>query len=189
MGIKNLTPQKLLFWLGTASLVLAGAVLTVSLWDAFFRMGSKALVLDVPGFHVLDLDTPGVYAGIYQHRGSGAIPVEQLSQLSIHVISKDTYEEIPVLMNSTGQTVTRMGFEGMVVFNFLIDKPGFYTLSALSSGAASSGPLSLLLLPQSLDPRSPLLAGAFFTLVFAGLGGWALWKSRRSTALGRPSQN
>lgn len=177
----RITPQRLLFWAGTASLVVAGIVLLVSLWDAFFRMGSKAQVLEVPGFHVLDLDTPGVYAGIYQHAGPGAIPIERLSKLSVHVISKDTYEEIPVLMNSTGQTVSRLGFQGMVVFNFIVDKPGFYTLSALAPDTSDSGPLSLLLLPQAMDPRSPLLAGVFFTLVFVGLGVWALLKSRRPT--------
>jgi hypothetical protein len=189
MGMKSIPENKLLFWLGIGSISLAGVILIVSIWDGFFRLGAKIQVLDVPGFHVLDLDTPGVYAGVYQHTGQAPVPVDFLSKLSVSVVSKDTYQDIPVLMNSTGQPVSRMGFKGMVVFNFLIEQPGFYTMSLVGAEAASGFASSIILIPQAADPKPALLAGLFFFVVFLGLGIWTLLKSRRAAALFPSSKN
>jgi hypothetical protein len=171
--------KSIFFWGAIASFVLAVAIATAAVWDGFFKLGQQAQIIEAPGFHVLDLETPGVYAGVYQHRGNGPMPVEDLSRLDVHVMSKETYQEVPVMMNKSGQILSKFGTQGMVVFNFLTDKPGFYTLSAVYSGAEGP-PLSLVLLPQAVENLRPMLAaGGVFFLIFVGLGVYLIRQGRR----------
>lgn len=178
--MKNISIRSLLVGGAVASFVIAALVAAVTLWDVFFSRGRQVQFVDTPGFHVLDLETTGLYAGIYRHTGSGPIPVEPLSRLDIRVTSKETYEEIPVLMNQAGQTFGRLGMRGMVLFNFLVDKPGFYTLSALYAGDTDGPKTKLMLVPQSAANVGPtLLAGTVFFCIFVGLGIFLILKNRR----------
>src|SRR5205814_8806225 len=139
--------------------------------------GRNVKILEGPGFHDLDLDTPGIYAGIYQHRGNGPMPVEELSKLDVRIISKDSTRDIPVMMNSSGQTFSRWGVRGMPLFNVLIERPGFYSLSALYKGSAAGPSVSILFFAQSAQNTAlTLMVGGFFFLVFLGLGIFVLVK-------------
>src|SRR5438093_1248787 len=88
---------------GVAFLVLAAAMLGLTVYEGFFGGGSIQMV-ELPGFHELNLTKPGLYAGVYQHRGTGPFPIKALSQLDVRIMSKTTYEEVPVLLNNAGQT-------------------------------------------------------------------------------------
>lgn len=175
-----LSAKSILRWSGIASILLATVIALAAVWDGFFRLGRQAQLIEVPGFHVLDLETPGVYAGVYQQQGPGNIPTEALSRLDVRVASKETYQEVPVMMNKSGQILSQFGVQGMMLFNFLIDKPGFYTLSAVYTG--ETGPnLTVILFPQSAESLRPtLVGGILFFGIFLVLGVYLLRQSRRS---------
>src|ERR1700753_287296 len=117
-----------LLGLGISSIVVGVVVACLSVYEAFLSGGNIQMV-QLPGFHELKLNEPGLYAGIYQHRGQGPIPVKELSQLDVRLMSKTDYQEVPVLMNVTGQTFSRFGLRGMPLFSFVIEQPGPYALS------------------------------------------------------------
>src|SRR4051812_34161185 len=110
---------------GVASIIVSLVIFGLSLWEGFGG-GGKVRLVELPGFHEVELETAGLYAGIYQHRGAGPIPVKELSQMDVRIMSKGDYEEIPVLMNTAGQTYDRFGLRGMPLFNFVVQKPGAY---------------------------------------------------------------
>ncbi len=177
--MKPMSIKSAFLWGGISCLVFGVIIVGAGAWDTFFRVGRQTQVVEAPGFHVLDLETPGVYAGIYQHRGDGPIPVEALSRLDVRLSAKETYQEVPVMMNKSAQVFSQLGVRAVLVCNFLIEKPGFYTLSATYTG--DNGPaVSLLLVPQSAQSVRPMLAGgALFFLIFTGLGIYLIRQSRR----------
>ncbi len=172
--------KRLLNGIGITLIVLSVVILATALWEGFGGAGRSIQILEVPGYKDLDLDTAGLYAGFYRHQGEGPIPVEELSKLDVRLISKDTYQDIPVLMNSSGQTVSRLGVRGMPLFNVLIEKPGFYSFSALYKDGISGPTVPILLISQATQSlQFTLLVGVFFFLVFLGLGIFVLLKARK----------
>jgi len=166
-----------LIGIGTGFIVLAIVMLGISLWEGFGG-AAKMRVLRVPGFHELKLDQAGLYVGVYQHSGSGAMPARELSRLDVRVTSRDEGEQVPVLMNSSGQAVSRMGFRGMPVFNFIAPRGGVYTLSAVYLEGMTGPNVQLLVFHQgAADIKQTLAVGALFFIVFMGLGIWILVKS------------
>jgi hypothetical protein len=146
------------------------------LWETF-GFGGKFRVIEVPGFHELKLDTPGLYAGIYQHRGTGPIPVKELSAVNVHLMKKESYEEVPVLMNNAGQTFNQFGFQGMPLFNFVIQDPGDYTLSAAYLDERGGPTVSILLIAQAVqNVKQTLIVGIAFFALFIALGIFMLVK-------------
>lgn len=178
---KRRVPQmKRTTWIafGAASLALAVVMLALSLWEAFGG-AAKMRVIPVPGYHELSLDKAGLYVGVYQHAGQGPMPVRELSRLDVRVTSTDRYEDVPVLMNSAGQSVSRLGFRGMPVFNFVAPHAGDYTLSAVYLEGMTGPNVPILVFHQStIDVRQTLTVGALFFLFFVVLGIWILVKSQ-----------
>jgi len=162
---------------GTAFIVLAIIMLAMSLWEGF-GSAARFRVIRVPGFHELKLDKPGAYVGLYQHRGTAPLPVQALSRLDVRVMSKGDFQEIPVLMNNTGQFFNRMGMQGMPVFNFVAPQAGVYTLSAAYLEEAGGPTVSLIVFHQGVqDIKGTLIAGGLFFLLFISLGVWVLARS------------
>src|SRR5438105_3439001 len=83
----------LLIGLGVSFIVLSLLILGLSIWESL-GLGSRVQVIELPGFHQLDLKSAGLYTGLYQHRGSGPIPVKQLSTMDVRMMSKGSYEEV-----------------------------------------------------------------------------------------------
>lgn len=162
---------------GTAFVVLAIVMLGMSLWEGY-GSAARFRVIRVPGFHELTLDKPGAYVGLYQHRGTAPMPVQALSKLDVRVMSKGDFQEIPVLMNNTGQFFNRMGMQGMPIFNFVAPKAGVYTLSAAYLEAADGPSVPIMVFHQGVqDIKQTLIVGGMFFLVFLSLGIWLLAKS------------
>jgi hypothetical protein len=134
--------------------------------------GGNIQMVTLPGFHELKLETPGLYAGIYRHQGRGPIPVKALSQLDVRLMSKNDYQEVPVLMNVTGQTFDRLGVRGMPLFSFVIEQPGDYTLSAFAKEADDKTPsINVMVLPQTAqNAKQTLFVGGSCLVFFIGLG-------------------
>lgn len=163
--------------IGTAFIILAIAMLGVALWEGFGG-AAKMKILRVPGFHEVKLDQAGLYVGAYQHTGQGTMPVRELSRLDVRVTSKDEGTEVPVLMNTTGQAVSRLGFRGMPVFNFIAPRAGNYTISAIYLEGMTGPNLPVLFFHQGAgDIKQTLAVGSLFFVVFTALGIWILVKS------------
>lgn len=170
--------RKLIVGIGAAFLVLGVVTLGLALWEAFGG-ASKVRVVDVPGFHELKLDEAGAYVGLYQHRGATPIPHRELARLDVRVMSKGDYQEVPVLMNSGGQYFSRMGMQGMPVFNFVAPRAGTYTLSAVYLDETPGPNVSILVFNQAVQNiKQTLAVGALCFLFFAAVGVWIIVKSR-----------
>lgn len=165
--------------LGISSIVFSLIVLGMSIFEGVFNSGNVH-VLELPGFHELKLDKTGLYAGIYQHRATTPLPIKELTQMDVRVMSKDDYEEIPVLMNTSGQTFDRLGVRGLPLFNFAINQAGSYTLSGVYTGL--EGPkVQVLLVPQTIQNlKQTLLVGIGFFIFFLVLGIVVLVRLKRS---------
>ncbi len=162
---------------GTAFIVLAIVMLGMSLWEGF-GSAARFRVIRVPGFHELTLDKAGAYVGLYQHRGTAPLPVQALSKLDVRVMSKGDFQEIPVLMNNTGQFFNRMGMQGMPIFNFVAPRAGVYTLSAAYLEEAGGPTVPIIVFHQGdQDIKGTLIAGGLFFILFLSLGVWVLAKS------------
>jgi hypothetical protein len=163
---------------GIAAIFLGTVLLGLSLYEAFGRNTGKFHQLDIPGFHSLRLETPGLYAGVYQHRGEGPVPAADLARLSVRLMSGGAFQEIPVMMNTTGQVFQRFGQVGMALFHFVIQTPGAYTLSAVYP--EEPGPSAqIFVVSQSLrDVKPTLIVGMVFFSLFLGLGVWVIIKSK-----------
>ena len=164
---------------GVTSIVAAVVILGLSLWESFGMTG-KFHVIEVPGFHELKLETAGVHVGVYQHRGAGPIPAQALSKLDVRVLTKDTYEEVPVLMNNTGQVFSQFGVQGMPLFNFIAQKAGSYTLSAVYTGETPGPTVPVTIYAQSVrNLKQTLIVGITFFALFLGIGIFFLVKQRQ----------
>ena len=96
--------------------------------------------------------------------------------MSIKVFAKDGFQEVPVALNSSGETFTRLGQTGMVLFNFGINQPGRYTISGLYLDA--QGPtVPVVLVSQGVRNTKPtLIVSGFFFLFFLTMGVWMMRK-------------
>lgn len=164
---------------GIGLIVIAVAAAAVSLWEAFGG-GGRVQMVEVPGFHELKLDTPGLYAGVYQHRGNRPLPAQALSELDIRIMSKGDYQEIPVLVNTVGQTFERFGLKGMPVFNFVIDSPGIYTMSAVYKGENKGPTVPVFVIPQAVQNiKQTLIVGVACFILFLSTGIYLLLKLKQ----------
>jgi hypothetical protein len=155
---------------GVASIVLSVIVLGACVYEGFFN-GERMKMIELPGFHELKLETPGLYAGVYQHMGSGPLPIKELSQMDVRVMSKDTYEDVPVIMNSAGQTFDRLGMRGLPLFNFAVANAGAYTLSGVYTNGVNGPSVRVLLFSQAAgNIKQTLIVGVAFFLVFLTIG-------------------
>lgn len=172
--------RNILLTTGIALIVLGVGALGASLWEGFGGFGKNFHVVDLPGFHEIDLKEPGLYGGVYQHQGTGPMPVRALSQMDVRVMFKQTYESIPVLMNTAGQTFDRFGLKGMPVFNFFIQEAGVYTLSAIYLGKTTGPTIPVIIVSQAAASiKQTLIVGVLFFSLFLGLGIMILVKLNR----------
>jgi hypothetical protein len=176
-----------LIGLGVASILTGVVVSALSVYEIFLN-GGDIHTVQLPGFHEVKLNNAGLYAGVYQHRGRGPIPVKELSQLDVRVMSKDDYQDIPVLMNETGQTFDRFGVRGMPLFSFVIEQPGTYALSGFSKEAGDKTPsINVMIVPQTAqNAKQTLIVGAACLVFFIGLGIFVLmhvktWSPKSTT--------
>jgi len=162
---------------GAGMLALGVAIGALALWEAFGGVSTGVRRVEVPGFQELNLETSGMYAGVYQHQGNGPIPIQALTHLDVHIMSKANYQDVPVIMNTTGQIASQLGVLALPVFNFQIDQPGTYILSAVYPQGKSGPTVPLLIFSQAAQNiKQTLFVGAAGFLLFVGLGIYFLLK-------------
>jgi hypothetical protein len=92
-------------------------------------------------------------------------------------MSKEDGAEVPVLLNTAGQAVSRMGFKGMPLFNFDAPSAGDYTLSAVYVNGETGPNVPVILFHQEvIDIKQTLIVGVLFFVFFGGMGLWVLVK-------------
>jgi len=171
--------RKFFVILGTSLIIVSVLILGLCLWDIAGGLKGQFFSFDLPGFQMLDLKNTGLYAGVYQHRGPGPIPAEELIKMQVRIFSEGSYEEVPVMMNTTGQTFQQLGVKGMPLFNFIVQKPGRYTLSGVYPDGVNGRTVPVLLMAQSAQNiKGTLIAGFIFFVLFLGVGIWVLVKAK-----------
>jgi hypothetical protein len=88
----------------------------------------------VPGSSDITLPQPGEYTIFYEYRSMVDNRIYSTDQdipgIMVNIVSKDTADEIPLSTPSTSSTYTIGGRSGIGLFDFSIDKPGIYEISA-----------------------------------------------------------
>ena len=88
----------------------------------------------VPGSSDITLPQPGEYTIFYEYRSMVDNRIYSTDQdipgIIVNIVSKDTGDEIPLSTPSTSSTYTIGGRSGIGLFDFSIDKPGIYEISA-----------------------------------------------------------
>ena len=169
------TPKGWVIGAGVALIVAGVALLGMAGWEAFGGLGRKFVQVTLPGFHELDLSEGGLYAGVVQPSGTGALPARELAKMDVRLFSKADYSEVPVLVNTSGQVIERLGVQGMTLFNFVAPRPGLYTLSGVYVGEEGGPAARVLLFPQSVqNVKQTLIVGALFFVLLVGLGVYLL---------------
>jgi hypothetical protein len=88
----------------------------------------------VPGSSDITLPQPGEYTIFYEYRSMVDNRIYSTNQdipgIIVNIVSKDTGDEIPLSTPSTSSTYTIGGRSGIGLFDFSIDKPGIYEISA-----------------------------------------------------------
>lgn len=171
MKKSNKITRPVLLTVGVVFIVLSVVILGVSLWEGFVGSSARVLQITVPGFHQFELKDAGMYGAVYQHRSNGPMPISALSKLDVQILSGETYRPVPVVMNTAGRVFERMGFKGMAVFNFVVDQPGLYTMSAIYPEGVDGPTVPLLVFPQAArNIKQTLVVGTLFFLLFMVLG-------------------
>jgi len=167
---KTNSTRGILIACGVICILLSVVILGASLWEAFGGIQNKFHSVTLPGFHDLELKDRGLYGGVYQHRGTGPLPIKQIVNLDVRIIHKDSYQEIGVLMNTTGQVFDRMGVRGIPVFNFAVEHPGSYSISGIYRNG--EGPtLPIMIFSQAAQNiKQTLTVGIFSFVMFLSLG-------------------
>ena len=110
------------------------------------------MAAEIPSIQVLapsssdiTLSQPGKYTVFYEYRSIVGNRVYSTSQdipsIQINLVSKDTGDEIPLSSASVNRTYTIGSRSGVGLFDFVIDEPGAYELSASYPPAAAAGQL------------------------------------------------
>jgi hypothetical protein len=88
----------------------------------------------VPGTNDITLSQTGKYTVFYEYRSMVGNRIystgENIPGIQVNLVSKDTGAEIPLSAASMNSTYTIGGRSGIGLFDFVIDQPGIYELSA-----------------------------------------------------------
>jgi hypothetical protein len=88
----------------------------------------------VPGSGDITLSQAGKYTVFYEYRSMVDNRIystgEEIPGIQVNLVSKDTGAEIPLSAASVNTTYTIGGRSGIALFDFGIDQPGVYELSA-----------------------------------------------------------
>jgi hypothetical protein len=127
-------PGRGYFALGGAVLVAGCVYFGVFLWQNISRIGENLTQVVVPGKSQLALSEPGKYTIFYEYQsvvGNKVYSTRQdLSGLKCSLVSKDTGTGIALSPSTLNSRYSLGSRSGVSVFDFQIERPGTYELSA-----------------------------------------------------------
>ena len=135
----KIKPSRWFYVIGIIVLIAGPAISSAIVFSTVFsNIGSiteiPSIQVVVPGSSDITLPQPGEYTIFYEYRSMVDNRIYSTHQdipgIIVNIISKDTRDEIPLSSPSTSSTYTIGGRSGIGLFDFAIDKPAIYELSA-----------------------------------------------------------
>ena len=145
MTTSNTSPEKLkpsrwFYVIGIVILIVGPAVSSAVLFSSVFsNVGNMAAELQstqviVPGSGDITLQQTGKYTIFYEYRSVVGNRIystgEDIPGIQVNLVSKESGDEIPLSSTSVNRTYTIGSRSGIGLFDFAIDQPGTYELSA-----------------------------------------------------------
>jgi hypothetical protein len=173
MDEPRITPSRWYYVL--AGLVFVGgmALFAWFLFKSLSGMGDKLQQVVAPGDTDLTLREPGNYTIFYEYQSVVGDKVystgQSISGLSCALVAKTTNSKIPLSRSSMNSSYVLNGRSGRSIFDFRIDQPGVYALSA-TYPQGQQGPEIVLAVGKDFTAGLFLTILRAFALFFGSIG-------------------
>jgi hypothetical protein len=137
---EKLKPSRWFYVIGIVTLIVGPVISSVILFSSVLsNVGNMAAELQstqvvVPGSSDITLQQTGKYTIFYEYRSTIGNRIystgEKIPSITVNIVSKDTGGEIPLSGASTNSSYSIGSRSGIGLFDFNINKPGIYELSA-----------------------------------------------------------
>lgn len=159
-----------LWVLGAALIIIPGIIALVLFFVDIINTPSERYVF--PGTHEIQFDDTGEYTVYYEYQstvdGVAYLTSEDIPDLQVMLQSKDDLERVEIESASFNESYSYGSRAGKSLFEFDIDEPGVYILTAEYQDGSST-PDIVLAVRESLD-----IIGIMLRSLFIGLGGFIL---------------
>ncbi len=167
------------YGLGASILVISGTIaavlLVIGLFDIPGLFHAPGERFAFPGTHEIQIDSTGEYTVFYEYRstvdGVAYRTSEYIPDLRVRLKSKTDLQEIDLSSTSGSHSYTIGSRAGTSLFDFNIDQPGVYILTAEYQDASTT-PKVVLAIGPSLDIQDIL--GILVPSLPIGFGGFVL---------------
>jgi len=115
---------------------VASAILFSTIFSSIDSMAAEipSIQVVVPGSSDITLSQPGKYTVFYEYQTMVGNRIystgEDIPGIQVNLVSKESGDEIPLSSASVNRTYTVGSRSGIGLFDFAIDQPGTYELSA-----------------------------------------------------------
>lgn len=165
MSSQEAGPSRMYYGLAALVFVAGWVLFALFLFKNLSGLSSRLQQVVVPGKAELNLAQAGAYTIYYEYESVVGSKVystgRTLSGLECAVRAKATGENVPVSPTTVSSSYSLGGRSGLGVFDFKIDRPGVYVLSARYA-EGREGPEAVLAVGQGF-------AAGIITTVFGGL--------------------
>lgn len=124
---------------------VSSAILFSTVFSNIGNMAAEipSIQVVVPGSNDITLSQPGKHTVFYEYRSMVGNRVystgEDIPGIQVNLVSKDSGDEIPLSSASINRTYTIGGRSGIGLFDFDINEPGIYVLSAAYTAIQGQG--------------------------------------------------
>jgi len=175
----KIKPTAWFYVLGIAVFIIGGVLFGLFIFSSLGNFAAESPIqVVVPGGSDIMLSETGKYTIYYEYESvvgnrvfstGGDIP-----GIGVTLVSKDTGLKIPLFRTSLSSTYSIGGRSGIGLFDFTIDKPGTYELSAFYPSGEQSSPKNIVL---------AVMHGFAGKLMGAILGGLAIFFGSAAIAI------
>jgi hypothetical protein len=173
MDDPRITPSRWYYVL--AGLVFVGGMVLFAwfLFNSLSGMGAKLQQVVAPGETHLTLREPGNYTIFYEYQSVVGDKVyssdESISGLRCTLVAKATNSKIPLSHSSMHSSYELGGRSGRSIFDFQIDQPGVYALSA-TYPQGQQGPEIVLAVGKDFNAGLIMIIFRAFAVGFGSIG-------------------
>lgn len=132
---QQINPSRWLYVIAAAIIVVGTVFFVIFLFSSLQNIAGNLTQVVVPGTKALEFTEPGDYTIFYEYKSVIGNKIyatgDDLSGLECNLVEKATGRSIALAPTTTNMTYSTGGRAGMAIFNFTIEKPGTYELSAI----------------------------------------------------------
>lgn len=181
--------ERLGYWAGGGFCILAILSLSLGIAPILRARLNKPLALQIPGQSSLDIRLAGTYIAVASLSNSS--PEDKKKVMNMDYWLSDALEKQYFDVNKFPQKSYYSASEEAQtpLFEIILKKKGKYILTS-DYPIGTEGPSVTVVLYHYDWPhvRSEIIAGGVLFLLLGGLGGFLIWKTRRSTAAVIPAK-